>query len=149
MMVFPYEPEQMGRPTLTLGGATERPRPMVPVTVIGPSNAVLRMALLDTGADDSVFPESYATAIGIDLTGAPTERFFSVIRRPVAVRYARVSLRLAAQQEYREWSAWVGFSTTVRRPLLGYAGCLQFFDAHFRGALRQVELTVNDSYPGT
>jgi hypothetical protein len=33
--------------------------------------------------------------------------------------------------------------------MLGFAGCLQFFDAHFRSGLEQVELTANSLYPGT
>jgi hypothetical protein len=32
--------------------------------------------------------------------------------------------------------------------LLGYAGFLQFFDADFRGADREVILTPNRSFPG-
>ena len=32
--------------------------------------------------------------------------------------------------------------------LLGFAGCLQFFDALFHGEREEVELTVNGLYPG-
>jgi hypothetical protein len=110
---------------------------------------MLRTALLDTGADDTVFPESYAAFLGIDLTGVPVGQLSSVTMQGVPIRFVRAPLRLATHQERRQWEAWVGFTDTICRPVLGYAGCLQFFDAHFRGALRQIELTVNDSYPGT
>ena len=34
-------------------------------------------------------------------------------------------------------------------PLLGFAGCLQYFRANFMGDREEVELTVNSLYPGT
>jgi hypothetical protein len=34
-------------------------------------------------------------------------------------------------------------------PLLGFAGCLQFFSAHFHGDREEVELSVNSLYRGT
>jgi hypothetical protein len=37
----------------------------------------------------------------------------------------------------------------LKQPLLGFAGCLQFFDALFHGAREDVELSVNSLYPGT
>ena len=66
------------------------------------------------------------------------------------MRYAEVTLRLATTTERHEWRAWVGFtSAKLHLPLLGFAGCLQFFDALFLGQHEQVELTVNGLYPGT
>ena len=38
--------------------------------------------------------------------------------------------------------------TARKRCLLGFAGCLQFFDALFLGKDEAVELTVNSLYPG-
>ena len=52
--------------------------------------------------------------------------------------------------EQREWRARVGFtSTPLKRPLLGFAGCLQFFTSSFHGDLERVELTVNRLYQGS
>ncbi len=66
------------------------------------------------------------------------------------MRYARVPLRISDGQEQRQWEAWVGFSAApLSRPLMGYAGLLQFFGASFLGDIEVVELTVNGSYPGT
>jgi hypothetical protein len=66
------------------------------------------------------------------------------------VRYAEVTLRIADNQEQREWKAWVGFTAArLRQPLLGYAGFLQYFTATFHGDREEVELTVNPTYPGT
>jgi hypothetical protein len=68
----------------------------------------------------------------------------------IPLRYAEIALRLTDGKEQREWRAWVGF-TPVRLPIpmIGFAGCLQFFGAHFLGDREEVELTVNSLYPGT
>jgi hypothetical protein len=39
-------------------------------------------------------------------------------------------------------------SLQIPRPLLGYAGFLQYFDAKFRGADRAVILTPNPTFNG-
>jgi hypothetical protein len=53
-------------------------------------------------------------------------------------------------KEFCEWTGWVGFTPVLSNyALLGFAGCLQFFDATFYGALEEVELIVNRLYPGT
>jgi hypothetical protein len=113
-------------------------------------NDVAREALLDSGADDTLFPEFLASYIGINLAAAPTGILRSAAGGSVPVRYATVSLRLTDGVEQREWPATVAF-TPVRlwRPLLGFAGCLQFFTATFHGDREEVELSVNRLYPGT
>lgn len=37
----------------------------------------------------------------------------------------------------------------LERPILGFAGFLQFFTAIFDGEREQLELSVNNLYPGT
>ena len=65
------------------------------------------------------------------------------------MRLAQVTLRIADNNEQREWRAWVAFtSATMRQPLLGFAGFLQYFTAAFHGDREEVELTVNGLYPG-
>jgi hypothetical protein len=57
---------------------------------------------------------------------------------------------LAQGRERREWRAWIGFTPAhLFRPVLGFAGCLQFFTATFHGDREEVELAVNALYPGT
>ena len=66
------------------------------------------------------------------------------------VRYAEVTLRLSDGQENREWHALVAFtSARLRRPIVGFAGFLQFFKAVFEGDREVVELTANSLYAGT
>jgi hypothetical protein len=149
-LIYPYSPVQMGRPIPCLFGRSDRPRPLAPICLIGPADCWVRDALLDTGADDTVFPDLAAAVIGIDLTNAPIGIATGVAASAVPLRYAIVTLRLAAGQERHQWNAWVGFTAApLRQPLLGFAGCLQFFDANFRGSLEEVELTVNANYSGT
>jgi hypothetical protein len=147
---FRYKRHPVPHPIVSLGGRTERPKPILAVALIGPLNTVTRDGLLDTGADDTIFPEAVAVAAGIDLSNAPsgTASGVGMVRYPV--RFATVTLRITDGQERREWRAWVGFTAApMRRPLLGYAGFLQFFDANFLGNAEVVELTVNSGYTGT
>jgi len=112
--------------------------------------AFVEDALLDTAADDTVFPISAAARIGADLTNSPKGEASGVGATPVVVHYALVELRLTDGKEFRRWAAWVGFTAArLKQPLLGFAGCLQFFGARFRGDREDVELDVNTLYPGS
>jgi hypothetical protein len=126
-----------------------RPRPLIQVALIGPLATYPDLGMLDTGADDTVFPESVAALIGVDLANAPTGEAAGVGLVSTPIRYAQVSLRITDGREFCEWSALVGFTAApMRRALLGFAGCLQFFDATFRGAREEVELVTNSLYLG-
>jgi len=110
---------------------------------------LLTNGLLDIGADDTVFPEAVAVRIGVDLTNAPSGVGEGVGLNSLPLRYAEVTLRIADNQEQREWRGWVAFTPApLRRPLLGFAGFLQFFTATFHGDREEVDLTVNSLYPG-
>jgi hypothetical protein len=149
-LVFPYHRFPVRQPLVSLGGRRERPRPVITVTLIGPAGTRVTAGLLDTGADDTIFPERFASDIGIDLTNAPTASGAGTGLHPLTLRYASITLRIADKNEQREWSALVGFtSTPLRQPLLGYAGFLQFFTATFYGDREEAELTINALYPGT
>src|SRR4051794_31519212 len=115
---FPYQQTAKVRPIVPLKGRGTRPRPVVPVALLGPSEAVPQDALLDTGADDTIFPERVAAFAGIDLTNAP-QGTGGGLGIGAVVRYAEVTLRLSDGRERREWRAWVGFATTqARYPML-------------------------------
>jgi hypothetical protein len=146
---FNYTQVRMPGPALSLGGRWVRLRPYVEVTVIGPADCRLRVALLDPGSDETLFPEGLAAQLGVDLSDAPLTHVAGIGHGTVTARLAQVRLRISAGQELREWPAWVGFVFGLRRPLLGFAGCLQFFTAAFHGDLEFVELTINTLYPGT
>jgi hypothetical protein len=127
-------------------------RPVTAVRVTGPRGDRLWNSLLDTGADATLFPESAATRVGIDLAGAE-ERDIELVGRPAPVRcrYASVQLLITdGLRETYEWTAVVGFTASpLRYSILGHGGFLEFFDVEFRGADREVVLIPNRSFLGT
>ncbi len=137
-------------PQPSLGGSLWRPRPIIAVRVIGPSTDRLIDGLLDTGADDTIVPEWVAALVGVDLAQAEERQIGLAGRKPVRCRYASVRLWITdGSHETYAWPAVVGFvAVPLQRPLLGYAGFLQYFGAEFRGADREVILTPNRSFPG-
>ena len=125
-------------------------RNAIAVTLVGSGGTKATEALLDTGSDDRVFPDQHAAILGVDLANAPQRVLTGISPGGYSVRYALVRLRLTDGIEFREWPAWVGFTNApLPHPTLGYAGCLQFFTATFRGDAQEVELTVNSAYTGT
>jgi hypothetical protein len=72
-MRFPYVRLRTNRPIWPLRGRSERPRPIVDVTLVTPTNTVVQGATLDTAADDTVFSDATALALSLDLTNAPEE----------------------------------------------------------------------------
>jgi hypothetical protein len=137
-------------PVASLDGRLVRPRPIVLVTLIGPAGTTVELAQVDSGADDCVFPIEYAEEIGIDLTDAPEGEAAGLGQKPVALQYVRVTMRIANGGERCEWLASVAFTDLpMNRPLLGFAGFLQFFTATFHGDQEAVELEVNSLFPGT
>jgi hypothetical protein len=148
-LVFPYRRGRSPRPVVSLGGRTGRPRPLIDATLVGPTGSKIVTALLDSGADDTVFSDQVALSIGLDLSNAPRHIMSGVGSPPYIISYAPITIRLTDGKEFREWPALVGFtSARMVHPLLGFAGCLQFFDALFRGEREEVELTINGLYPG-
>jgi hypothetical protein len=135
----------------SLGGGRLRHRPIKAVLLTGSAASRLFDGLLDTGADDTVFAEAIATIVGVDLTQSE-ERLVGLAGRPgpVRCRYAPVQLRISdGGSETYEWRAVAGFLPgPLHYNLLGHAGFLQFFNAHFDGAAREVTLTPNASFRG-
>ena|SRR5438874_942181 len=147
---YRYKLNKSPSPIVSLGGRYVRPRPIVSVALIGPAGSRARDAVLDTGADDTLFPEEVAAKIGLDLTYAAKGMGSGVGSAGIDVRYVQVTLRLTDGKERREWIGWVGFTkATLPYPLLGFAGCLQFFTSTYHGDREEVELTTNSLYPGT
>ena len=153
MLRFPYQDEPLTNPPPPSlpALATVRWRPLVPVTIFGPTGKrrFFPRALLDPGADDTVFPLPIAGLLGVALLadGGHGLRWRG---QGYSLRFGDVALELSDGLEVWQWSAIVGFSQApIRYPILGICGCLQFFDARFLGQTRFVELETNGSYPGT
>ncbi len=148
-VVFAHMSYPSPAPVWPLLGRMSRPRPMIPLTITGPTGSWVCDGLLDSGADDTVFPEQIAALLGIDLTGAPAGSASGVGMVASQIRYAEVSLRVTDGGDVYEWAARVGFtSAPIKRALLGFAGFLQYFTATFDGENDVVELAPNGLYPG-
>ena len=153
MMPFPYQDEPLPGPPppSLLAGATVRWRPLVPLIVVGPTGQrrVFPRALLDPGADDTVLPLALAALLGIALL-ADSGHGLRWRGQGYSLRFGKVVLEFSDGSLVWRWPATVGFSPApIRYPILGNAGCLQFFDARFRGEDRIVELEAARSFPGT
>src|SRR5262245_22230761 len=151
-VAVPYLSEPLTKPPPSLSAtATVRWRPLVPISVIGPTGKrrFFPRGLLDPGADDTVFPFAVAALLGVTLR---TDGGHGLRRRGQAfsLRFGDVSLEMSDGRQFWRWPAIIGLSSApVRYPILGLAGCLQFFDARFRGKDQVVELETNSAYPGT
>jgi hypothetical protein len=89
--------------------------------------------------------------LGIILREAPAQPV-NLVGRPgtIPCRYATVELLITDFQETYRWSALVGFvPLKLQYQLLGFAGCLEFFDTEFLGPARAVIMTPNPSGPVT
>jgi hypothetical protein len=121
------------------------------VTIFGPTGKkrFFSRAVLDPGADDTVFPLPIAGLLSATLQ-ADAGHGLRWRGQAHPIRFGLVSLELSDGLQRWGWPAVVGFSSApLRYPILGLAGCLQFFDACFRGDDRIVALDINRSYPGT
>lgn len=152
MLQFPYLDEPLsGPPPPSLpSGAAVRYRPLVPVTVVGPTGQrQFSRAVVDSGGDDTVFPIDVLRLIGA--TPRPDTGHRIRWRGSLhPLRFADVELVLADDASRWLWPAVIAFSPApLPYPILGNAGCLEFFDVGLRGADLVVELDTNWKYPGS
>jgi hypothetical protein len=151
MLLFPYLTQKLqGPPSPAFPGAMVKVRPLVPVTVRGPAGSwYFSRALLDTGSDDSFFPLGTASPLGAVFRPDTGQR----VRwrgQSYPLHFADIELELTDNRTLYRWPAVVAFSAApIFYPLLGYGGCLQFFDVRFRGADRVLEIETNQAFPGT
>jgi hypothetical protein len=101
---YNYRLDAVPHSVVAIGGRWVRPRPIIPITLIGPAQTRLRSALLDTGADDTLFPEALAPVLGVDLSQAPALRGRGIGMGSVPVLYAQLRMRLTDGKEFREWT---------------------------------------------
>ena len=145
-------PVPVHQPVPSLGGVLVRYRPVMAVRLTASAPSRLFDGLIDSRADDTVFTDSVATTLGIDLQGAEDRSVHLVGRpTPIRIRYAPVQLLISdGDQETFEWTAVVGFvSGRLHYNLLGQAGFLQFFDCSLRGEPDyEALLAPKASFPG-
>ena len=148
---FPYvsEPLTGPAPPSLAPGSLFRYRPFAPVTLFGASGQWnFTQAVLDPGSDDIVFPMSTVHWIGTPLLPDSGRRVrWRGTLHPL--RFAAIELELDDGTGFCRWPTVAAFSPApLKYPLLGLAGCLEYFDSTFRGANQLVELTPNPRFPG-
>ena len=104
-------------------------RPIVMLHVASSSGRFVNVdALVDTGADVSLFPNSMASKLGIELPTSPGLTIGSPIGSTTAYRLAEVQLEIRRPPDVLRWRTSIGF---VDRPLpyaiLGTRGFFEFF----------------------
>lgn len=151
MLRFPYLKEPF---VVSLRGVAPREdtapwRPLVPVSLVDSHGRprVFARCLLDTGSDHTVFPIRAAAGLGVNLD----EISGASIRwrgRSHPVKCADIDLELHDGLTTVRWRACVAFcDASLKYPILGRSGCLEFFDVTFRGDELAVELEPNGSFP--
>jgi hypothetical protein len=115
------------------------PRPVVDVWLEGLDLTGLA-CLLDTGALRTRFSAELAGLAGIELAGAPTERF-SVGGQIIEGASARVTLRMKAGDDEHQWDAPVWFCDPwpFAFQLLGLDGFFRHFRVTIAGYPEWVE----------
>jgi hypothetical protein len=150
-LIFPLRIYPTRRPVPSLRGGTTRPKPVIPLTVIGPGGVDLCQVLVDTGADDIVFRLLTATKTGISLLNLPQGGARGVgAPAPATLYYAPVILALDDGVQSCRWRATVAFSPAIGPfPLFGIAGGLEFFRTTLDVGALQVELIPKLTLPAT
>ncbi len=151
ILQFPYQPIPLlgpPPPSAPLSAAHERPFVRVILHSATGQSRHFHRVLLDPGSDDTIFPLAMASRMSVTLRPDSGHR----LRwggQPYPLRFGDVQLEITDGVSTARWPAVIGFSDApLAYRLLGMRGCLQFFDATFRGADRIVELTINRTYPG-
>jgi hypothetical protein len=126
-----------------------RYKPVIPLTVIGPSGRYNIEALVDSGSDDVVFPSYVAAHIGVDLSAALAGQAQGLGgNQPVGLLYAPVTLLLSDGTQTCRWRAVTAFtSTPMRFALFGIAGGLEHFRATLDVYDRELILLPKPSLP--
>jgi hypothetical protein len=152
MLQFPYLDEPLtGPPPPSLSSiSTARYRPLIPITIVGPTGQrKFSRAVVDSGGDDTVFPFDVLKLIGV--TPRPDTGHRVRWRGNLhPLRFAEVELVLSDNSSTYRWRAVLAFSPApFPYPILGNAGCLQFFNVRLLGADLMIEIETNWKYLGT
>jgi hypothetical protein len=148
-VIFPFRAYPVTTPIASLGGRMIRLKPVVSITVIGPTGQDRRGVLLDSGADDIAFPMVMATRIGVNLSSAPQRHLSGAgSGASVGLLYAPVILELTDGVETCRWRTIVGFAQApLRISLFGIAGGLEHFLTTFNILGDQIIMVPQPTLP--
>lgn len=127
-------------------------RPVIAVTVSGPSGDLFQRALVDTGADFSILPLSIAPLLGITLDPKNNRVGESATGHNLAVSIGKVTLEITQGRERYHWVTEVGFALLGgtyhdEDAILGHGSFLDFFTATFDGKKHELALKPNSRLP--
>lgn len=125
-------------------------RPEITIRLHGPNGSDDLDALVDTGADNTIFPESIARNLGVQLLRAtgPAAQAFGGQR--IDLWYADVELELVHSGGSLRWLAQVYFRADEvddETVILGRDGFLEYFTATFIGDEFALDLQPNSYLP--
>lgn len=126
-------------------------RPELLVTISGPKGSATLVGLVDTGSDYSIFPQSFAELLGIELqpSMSPGARVFG--GQAVNLLSGVAALMVESDGEAVTWQTELEFFTfgsdAAASAILGHAGFLEFFTAIFDGDALLLTLLPNQHLP--
>ena len=120
----------------------ERARPIIPLILMSPAGErVLVDALVDTGADITLFSETVAEALSVDLTNVPESPIRTPLGHAGTYRAVELSLELRRRPDVLQWRGTVGFvSPRLTYGLLGTRGFFEFFAIHYDASQQFLEI---------
>jgi len=128
-------------------------RPVIPVDLAGPDGEIDFYALVDTGSDDTLIPRFVADEIGLKIDDDRVEEVIGIGGEKITIAHADVELRVSDGDESAFWNTSVGVIGESESGgdyvILGHKSCLEFFTATFTGGRHILELTPNNTFPGT
>jgi hypothetical protein len=120
-------------------------RPVIPFTLVGPSEVLDFFGLLDTGADETYLTRRMADRLGLAINDGAASIIESASGE-VTVTYADATIEMTDGIEIFRWRTKVGITEQDwAEAILGHSGFLEYFDARFLGEAHEVELTRNGS----
>jgi len=128
-------------------------RPVIPVDLAGPNGEVDFYALVDTGSDDTLVPRFVADELGLKIDDDRVEEVIGIGGEKIKIAHANVELCISDGRESAFWNASVEVigerDSGGDYVILGHKSCLDFFTATFSGARHILELTPNNTFPGS
>jgi hypothetical protein len=126
-------------------------RPEIPITIVGPSGSASYIGLVDTGSDNTIFPQSVAHHLGIQLESALESTASTFGGHQVNLLTGNAVLRLEADGESLAWKTPLCFydfeSADKETVILGHSAFLDYFTATFDGKEGVLTLISNDELP--
>jgi hypothetical protein len=133
-------------PTRAVGGLH---RPIIPVYLEAPNGQwLVTDVLVDTGSDVPLFPESFAKALNLDLTGAPTVSLSSAIGSGGSYALADLHLELRRPPDVHRWKTRVGFlAQPMVYSVFGTRGFFEFFTVRYDWPSQEIEIVPAGPLP--